>query len=147
MAIGVLAPGMGIVLVYGRGYLLHAAGRLLRGRADRRAVRTALAWSEIPLLLGGLVTLLRGLLGRYGAPNPAGGGEVLSELLNHTGLALLQTALALWAFSLLLHTLAEIQEFSLRRAFASILLAAAIVLVPLALVGGLLMGAGILPLG
>lgn len=147
LAIFVIAPVLGILLVYVRGFLLHAAGRILRGRAARREIRIALAWSEIPLLLGGVVVLLQMGLEALALPTGADGGEGLPVLLSQAGFGLLHAGLGVWALCLLMYTLAEIQRFSLWRAFASILLAVAVAAAPLAVVGGVLIGAGILPAG
>jgi len=44
-----------------------------------------------------------------------------------------------------MHTVAELQGFSLYRSLANIVLASAIVMGPLAVLGGVLMGTGLLP--
>jgi hypothetical protein len=143
----VFGPVIGIVLVYVRGFLLHSAGRLLRGKAVRREVRVALAWSEIPFLLGGLAALLQMAMALSGLPVVAEGiAPGLPAMLGQAGFGMIQVSLGFWALTLLVYTLAEIQGFSLRRSFASIVLATFFVLVPLALVGGLLVGAGLLPM-
>lgn len=144
----ILAPPIGILLVYVRGFFIHRAGRFLHGQAHHREVRTALAWSEIPLLLGSGVVLLQAVMGGLGIA--AAGGAMdhsLPLLLSQAGFGLLHAVLGLWAFSLLLHTVAEIQGFSMGRSFASIVLAAAMVVIPIVIVGGLLIGPGILHLG
>ena len=145
LAMLTIAPALGILFVYVRGFLLHAAGRLLKGRASPRELRVALAWSEIPLLLEGVIVLLQLVMGGLG-------GAVLGRtadpglpvLLSRAGFGVLQAALGFWALALLLHTLAEIQGFSLSRAFANIVLAVAVVLGPLAVLGGLLLGTGLM---
>ena len=146
LAILTVAPALGILFVYVRGLLLHAAGRLLKGRATPRELRVALAWSEIPLLLGGLIALLQFAMGHLGGAvlvRTADPG--LPVLLSRAGFGVLQAALGFWALTLLLYTLAEIQGFSLYRAFANIVLAAAVVLGPLAVLGGVLIGTGLVP--
>ncbi len=146
LAILTIAPALGILFVYVRGFLLHAAGRLLKGRATPRELRVALAWSEIPLLLGGLIALLQFVMGRLGGAALVRTADPgLPVLLSRAGFGVLQAALGFWALTLLLHTLAEIQGFSLYRAFANIVLAATVVLVPLAVLGGALIGAGLVP--
>jgi hypothetical protein len=147
LAVLVVAPPIGILLLYVRGFILHRAGRFLHGKAHHREVRTALAWSEIPLLLGGGVLLLQMVLGGLGIVAAGGAGnESLPVLLSQAGFGLLHALFGLWAFSLLLHTIAEIQGFSMGRSLASIVLAAAMVIIPMAIIGGLLIGPGILHL-
>jgi len=148
LAVLLLAPPIGILLVYERGFLIQRAGRFLHGQAQGQEVRTALAWSEIPLLLGGGVGMLEVAMGDLGLA--ASGNTVdhsLPVLLSQTGFGLLQAACGLWAFILLLHTIAEIQGFSMGRSLASIVLAAVMVVIPLAVVGGVLIGPDILTLG
>ncbi len=148
LALLIVAPALGILLVYVRGFLLHAAGRLLKGRASPRQLRVALAWSEIPLLLGGLIALLQFAMGRLGGAVPFQASDPgLPGLLSGAGFGLLQVSLGFWALSLLLHTIAEIQGFSLSRSFANIVLAAAVVLGPLAVMGGVLIRSGLIPFG
>jgi hypothetical protein len=146
LAVLVIAPALGILFVHVRAALLHMAGRLLKGRASARELRVVLAWSEIPLLLGAVVALLQLAEERLagGAP-PFTADPGLPVVLSRTGFGLLQAALGIWALSLLLHTVAEIQGFSLCRSLANIVLAAAIVLGPLAVLGGVLVGTGFLP--
>lgn len=148
LAVFILAPLIGIFLVYVRGFLIHCAGRFLHGQAQPREVRTALAWSEIPLLLGGGVGILQVVMGGLGiAASGRAADHSFPVMLSQTGLGMLHAAVGIWAFSLLLHTVAEIQGFSLCRSFASIVLAAAIVVIPLAVVGGVVLGPGVLTLG
>lgn len=148
LAVLLLAPPIGILLVYVRGFLLHLAGRFLHGQAHHREIRTALAWSEIPLLLGGGVVVLQIVMGAAGIAAPGGAaGQSLPVLLSRAGFGMLHAAMGLWAFSLLLHTIAEIQRFSMGRSFACIVLAAAIIVTPIVVIGGLLVGPGILNLG
>jgi hypothetical protein len=147
LAVLVLAPPIGILLLYVRGFILHRAGRFLHGKAHHREVRTALAWSEIPLLLGSGVLLLQIVMGGLGPAAAGGAGDhSLPVLLSQAGFGLLHAMFGLWAFSLLLHTIAEIQGFSMGRSLASIVLAAAMVIIPMVIVGGLLIGPDILHL-
>ena len=148
LALLIVAPALGILFVYVRGFLLHAAGRLLKGRASPRELRVALAWSEIPLLLGGLIPLLQVAMGRLGGAVPFQAADPgLPGLLSQAGFGILQASLGFWALSLLLYTIAEIQGFSLSRSFANIVLAAAVVLGPLAVIGGVLIRSGLVPFG
>ena len=142
LIIALLAPPMGILLVYIRGFLLFATGRLLNGHADGRDIRTALAWSEIPLLLGGGLGLaeiaLSGWVGRV---------HSLPTLLGQTGVVLLQLGIGIWALVLLLHTVAEIQAFSIGRALTSIAMAIGMVALPAVSLYAFLVAAGILAAG
>jgi len=92
--------------------------------------------------------LLQAVMGGLGIAVAGGAMDhSLPLLLSQAGFGLLHAVLGLWAFSLLLHTVAEIQGFSMGRSFASIVLAAAMVVIPIVIVGGLLIGPGILHLG
>jgi hypothetical protein len=147
LAVVILAPPLAILMVYLRGYLLYGAGRLLKGAAGPREVRIALAWSEIPLLAGGCAGFLQAATGGLGAAAGTSLNHSLPALLSWSGFGLLQAACVIWALGLLLHALAEIQGFSMGRCLASLLLAIAMVVVPLAIGGGILMGTGLLSAG
>jgi hypothetical protein len=87
-------------------------------------------------------------MGRLGGAVPFQASDPgLPGLLSGAGFGLLQVSLGFWALSLLLHTIAEIQGFSLSRSFANIVLAAAVVLGPLAVMGGVLIRSGLIPFG
>jgi hypothetical protein len=86
-------------------------------------------------------------MGHWGGFAPARTTDPgLPLVLNRAGFGLLQAALGFWALGLLLHTIAEIQGFSLYRSLANIVLAAVVVLGPLAIIGGVLIGTGLWPL-
>jgi len=146
LAVLVVAPVLGILFVYFRAALLHIAGRLLKGRASPSELRVALAWSEIPLLMGVVLALLQIAAERFaGSAPPYTTDPGLPVVLSRAGFGLLKAALGIWALSLLMHTVAELQGFSLYRSLANIVLAAAIAMGPLAVLGGVLMGTGLLP--
>jgi hypothetical protein len=125
--------GVGWLLL--RAVLLAWTGRWLGGGTGPRAMRTVVAWSEIPMVLGMLLWVPRGLM--LGPLTFAGADALaeagVSQTLAAAGFGWMQTALEIWSLALLLHALAEVQGWSLRRALASLLLAAALAAAPAAL--------------
>jgi hypothetical protein len=134
-ALVVVAALLGVGWLLLRAVLLAWTGRWLGGGTGARAMRTVVAWSEIPMVLGMLLWVPRGLL--LGPLTFAGADAMaeagVSQTLAAAGFGWMQTALEIWALVLLLHALAEVQGWSLRRALASLLLAAALAAAPAAL--------------
>jgi len=98
-----IGPLVTFAMVFVESLLTAVIGRLLGGEATDVELRAALAWAQAPLLWLLLITWL-----------PVGAG-LPAQLL---GLAVI-----LWSEALAGVLIAEIQGFSVRRAFATILLA------------------------
>lgn len=117
----VAGPVAGIISVYFSGAFLAWTGSWFDGKATAAEVRAAVAWSALPTIAAAVVWLPQ--LALYGdemfssvapriAANPWG-------ILCFTPL---QIILALWAFVLLLKTLAEVHRFSTLKAFGAVVL-------------------------
>lgn len=129
----VLGPPSGILTLHISGALIHWTGRWLGGSAPASHLRTALAWGSLPMVAG-LVLWIPAL------------GVFREELFTMTtprldanlGLAygmiahgLVSGTLGVWALVLMLKAIGEVQGFSAWRAMANVLLAAAVVTVPI----------------
>jgi hypothetical protein len=128
-----LGPPIGVLWIHIMGFLVRLTGRWLGGRADAAAVRTALAWSSVPLAWGLLLWLPRAaLLGdELFHPVPAGiEGHAPSEALFGL-LVLLEAAIRIWALVAGAKCVGEAHRFSAWRAVGAFLLAGLILALPL----------------
>ncbi len=136
----VVGPPLGVILLYVGAWLVDLSCRILRGRADSREVRAALAWSSVPLLATFPIWIMRSvLLGRelFVFEKPS--------LFSNVGLAytlaatvILEFVLQIWWMVVTVKTLGEVQRFSAWRALNSLLL---LIVPPIALLVILAVGA------
>jgi hypothetical protein len=126
---------LGLGWLFLQGALLTWTGRWLGGRARSGAIRAAVAWAEVPGLLGMLLWVPRYLMlgPRLFARPDALAGQNLPLALAGAGFGVLQTALEVWALVLLVHALAEVQEFSAARALGNLILSVVLPAAPLGL--------------
>jgi hypothetical protein len=120
----VLGPLVGLALLYAGAWLVEMSCRLLRGQARSSEVRSALAWSSIPLLATIPIWIIRGaLLGRELFTF-----EKSSLLANLTLTYILiatfipELVLQVWWLVITVKALGEVQKFSAWRALNSLLL-------------------------
>jgi xanthosine utilization system XapX-like protein len=134
-----LGPLIGVVGLYVNWQLLCWAGRILGGNARPEAVRAAQAWAGLPVLFGMLVLLPRAFSTWRGftAASPGSFDLFLSDLLKaaRTPADLFLQALALICIWRLSQFVGAAQGFSSRRAFVSEVLATALGVTALVLVG------------
>jgi hypothetical protein len=119
-----LGPPLGLVLLYAGAWIVEMSCRLLGGQADSREVRSALAWSSVPLLATIPLWIIRvALLGRelftFEKPslftNPT-----LAYILIATIIP--ELALSVWWMVVTVKALGEVQRFSAWKALSSMLL-------------------------
>jgi hypothetical protein len=120
----ILGPPVGLALLYVGAWLVAMTCRLLRGQANSREVRAALAWSSVPLLATGPIWILRlALLGRelFTVEKPS--------LMSSPGMAYFLIAtfipeliLQVWWLVVTVKALGEVQRFSAWKALTSMLL-------------------------
>jgi hypothetical protein len=136
-----LGPISGVVGLYIGGALLGWSGRMFGGRAESEEVRAALAWGQVPVLASIPIWLIQlGLIGRemFTTDTPAlEANPLLGLALMATGL--IEIALAIWCFVVVLKCLGEVHQFSAWRALGSILLVVFVIVVPLLLLVTLVM--------
>lgn len=126
--IAILAGGFGIALLYFNGWVLSWTGGLLGGEASPLEVRAALAWSRIPGITAAIINIAV-LLAGIATPPVFSGGEIRQVSVSFAGLGLLNLALDVWSFVLLLGCLGEVHRFSAWRALGAILLEAVLFIV------------------
>ena len=136
-----LGPLGGIVGLYVGSALVRVAGRWIGGDASAEEIRAAFAWGAVPTLWGAVLWIpVLALTGSalFASEFPETLGTTL--LLSAGALMIVQLVTAIWGFITALHCLGEVQGFSAWRALGNIILAGAIVIVPLLLVAGLFFG-------
>jgi hypothetical protein len=120
----VLGPPFGLIFLYAGAWIVAISCRMLGGHANSREVRSALAWSSVPLLATIplwiiRLVLLRNELFTFNKPrlisNPA-----LAYFLAATVIP--ELILSIWWLVVTLKALGEVQRFSAWRALSSMLL-------------------------
>lgn len=135
----VLGPVMGIVGLWLGGALLRWTGRWIGGQADTRRVRTALAWSNVPMIWSLLLWIPAILLfGQelFTDATPAIDANSLLAVL-YVGFSIGTAVIGVWSFVVCLHALGEVQGFSAWTALLNMLLAFLVILVPLLAIVGI----------
>jgi hypothetical protein len=123
----VVAALVGIAVLYLNGVVLRWSGALLGGTATSTEVRAAAAWSQIPSITAGAITLAALLTGAI-APLQTGAGGALKATPQLVELGLLNGILGIWGFVVSLKCLGEVHRFSAWRALGAILIPLVIVL-------------------
>ncbi len=142
-----LGAVQGLIALVVSGFAVNAVARWFGGRGTVAQTRAALAWSSLPVIGSIAVSLPVVLMGWAGLPGGDSGLAASNSGQQAVHLAV-AVAASLAATSLAVATVAEVQQFSILRAFGTLLLAAALVLVALVLLwwAALLVGiASLLP--
>jgi hypothetical protein len=114
----VLGALVGVIALYISGWLLAVAGRQLGGVAPALHVRTAIAWSNVPSIVGSAIAVAALVTGAAAITDlEADGVWALEQRL--TGPNLIVLALGLWSFIISLHAIGEVHGFSAWRALAA----------------------------
>jgi hypothetical protein len=120
----VFGPPFGLIFLYAGAWIVAMSCRMLGGQADSRKVRSALAWSSVPLLATIPLWVIRVVLL---------GNELFTfskpHLTSHPALAYFLAAtvvpelvLSIWWLVVTVKALGEVQRFSAWRALSSMLL-------------------------
>ena len=120
----VLGPPLGLIFLYAGAWIVAMSCRMLGGQADSREVRSALAWSSVPLLATIPIWIIRLVLL---------GSELFTfykpHLTAHPALAYFVAAtvvpelvLSIWWLVVTVKALGEVQRFSAWKALGSMLL-------------------------
>jgi hypothetical protein len=122
----------GVLSVYAGGFVLRQTGRLLGGRATAVEVRSALAWSSVPLIWSLLLWPPElALLGREMFTTATPTLDANPLLIVPLGLLILvEVVVGLWAFVVFLKALGEAHGFSAWRSLGATLLGVLAIVVP-----------------
>jgi hypothetical protein len=133
----VLGPLGGLIGLWIGSHLIHLTGRSIGGVAPREYIKTAMAWAFVPVVFTLPLWIAQILIF---------GSDMFTEemprveaqpvlLIPFLAIAAIEAVLGLWAFVLLCNTIAEVQGFrSAWRGFGNLLLAGAVVVLPLMLI-------------
>jgi hypothetical protein len=124
-----VGPLAGLLSLYIYSALLRITGRWLRGKGYPAEIRAAIAWSRVPRIWGAILLIVQLLVFGYVAYINAYIGAVNSSSLLTLGavFTLLESAVAIWSFVILLQCLGEAHHFSAWRALGAVLLAYALI--------------------
>jgi Yip1 domain len=119
-----LGPVGGLLSLFVGGWFLGLTGRSLGGRARPEQLRAAIAWSFVPVLATIPIWIIQlGFFGRelFTRETPTlDANPTLGLVLLATGM--LEAALGLWSFVILLKGVGEVQGFSAWKALISLVL-------------------------
>ena len=112
----VLSPLIGLVWVYYLSFVFYCISRLFGGRAPMSHVRTAVAWSLIPVSINLLMWLVLIFLSPHNAfiQDTVGPSSIFINLIG--------LILGIWSIILLIQGLCEVEQFSLPRSIAVLLI-------------------------
>ena len=114
----------GIVMLYLTGWLTAMTGRWLGGSASAEELRAALAWGRVPLLLVGVIYLVKFcLLGDQALADEVTLHLAPRVMLTAAALDLLASVFAIWSIVTTLAAVSAVQRFSAAKAVANLLLA------------------------
>ena len=132
-----LGPVAGILGLYVGGALLRWTGSWMGGQGSSRYIRAAVAWSNVPeiwamlLWVPGLALFGQEL---FTSKTPLIDADP-ARLAAFLGFAAVELVLTVWALVVFLKSLGQVQGFSAWKALGNALLAALVVIVPLAAIG------------
>jgi len=128
----ILGPIASIITWYISAYLLKWTGGWLKGQANLVNIRTAMAWSYIPMVVIlmlwiPMIAIFGGELFTTETPNMDGNQGLAMALI---GFAVVQAVLTIWCLIVYLKMLGEVQGFSAWKALGNSLLAGLIIAIP-----------------
>ncbi len=128
----VFGPISGAIILFVFGALVYWTSKRLGGNASSDAIKSAIAWSTIPIIWGILLWIPEYAL--FGKEIFMSFTPTMDEKpLLAFGLALIETVIGIWAFIISLKCVGEVSGFSAWRAFASMLAASLIIVIPVSL--------------
>lgn len=119
----ILAPIWGYLLFTLSSWFLLVSGRWLKGEGNYKEIRSALAWSKVPMIATILMwiillILFKKELFQSSSQEIISSGKLMSLFL----VLLIQLTASIWSIVIYVNTLAEVQKFSILKAIANILL-------------------------
>ena len=132
----VLGPLGGLLSLWVSSHLLRWTGRWIGGTANREHLKTAIAWATVPAVFALPLWIPELLLfgsDLFTEETPRLDAQPLLWI-PFISLAVVELVLGVWSLVILCHTVAEVQSFrSAWRGLGNVLLAGAVIIVPLLL--------------
>lgn len=137
-------PLLGLLTLYLAGFLIFWTGKWLNGQATAKTIRTAVAWSNIPVVLSLLiwipeVALIREELFTTATPQLEANPTLSLVLLV---LSLVNVVLAVWGVVILVKGIGQVQAFSAWRGLGNFILALLAIFIPVFIVVMLIASVG-----
>lgn len=120
----ILAPFLGMLILSVTAVLIQWTGKWIGGKGNYLAIRASLAWANVPNLVNILLWLIliayfrKAVFLNTFAQTPFSGGMLYLV----TFIFLAQTALSIWAFIILIKSLAQVQGFSAWKGLFNVLI-------------------------
>jgi hypothetical protein len=129
----ILGPIGGLIGLYVIGFLMHWTGRWIGGQASTQHIRSAVAWSSVPMIWALLIWIPKLMLFGQELFTSSGANIESNPFILSTvvGFGILETVISVWAFVVCLHCLGQVQGFSAWRALVNSILAGLIVVGPI----------------
>ena len=131
----------GLISLYIGGALIRWTGSWIGGQGSQLNLRAAFAWSNVPVIWGMILWVPElALFGKelFTSEMPViEASGTLSLLLFLFGVV--EITIGIWAFVLFLKCVGQVQGFSAWKALGNLVLAALVIMVPLAVIAGFLM--------
>ncbi|MBI2543080.1 MAG: YIP1 family protein [Candidatus Aenigmarchaeota archaeon] len=124
---------LGIAGLYISGWLIRWTGKWIGGKASPLHIRTVIAWSNVPIVWGLILTIFELLI--FGETLFTGSTMTLTLFIFVFGA--IELALGIWAFVILLRSLGEVQKFSAWKALLNVFLSALIIVLPIMIISAL----------
>lgn len=132
-AVVIAGPVLGILSLYIGAALLRWTGNWIGGQASSQHIRTAIAWSSVPIIWSLLLWIPElWLFGKelFTSETPRLDADVTLSF-SYFGFALVEFTIAVWALVVYLKCLGQVQGFSAWKALGNSLLAILVIVVPL----------------
>lgn len=124
----IVSPFIGAASFYIFGWLLYLSGKMLKGKALPSHIRSAFAWSRIPLIIDLVIWFVVAVF----FTELIFARTEISMSFIFTNLVALATSI--WSFVLLVLAIQEVQKFSLAKAIINVILAYLIIAIVFSLI-------------
>lgn len=117
----VFAPFWGMIVFAIWSWVVYLIGKMLKGQASFSFVRAAFAWSCVPLIVNIVLWVL--LIGVFGGSLFQTTQQSVGPMFLLMFVLIAKVVVMIWSLVIYLNTVAEVQQFSIGRSIANIILA------------------------
>lgn len=127
----ILAPIWGYIMFSISAWFVFITGKLIKGKAEYKHIRAAIAWSNVPSFVSGILWIL--LILTYG-------GNLFDNFANKETFSTSQVwgifsvmfvlfIISIWSLVIYINALAEVQKFSIFKAILNVIMTTTIVII------------------